>query len=75
MVVGTLLGPEGAGLVVIVVVVIVVVVVGVVCSWESCLLVVPPGCVLRAGAGGVRWWVIFRTLRTAQWTRASSKFL
>ncbi len=31
-----------------------------------------PGC---PGAGGVGWWVIFRTLRTAQWTRASCNHL
>lgn len=71
LVVGTLLGPEGVGRL---------------CwflgspgSWGSgCLLCGRPACRRTArmcsGAGGGGWWVIFRTLRTAQWTRASCKY-
>jgi hypothetical protein len=62
-VVGTLLGPEGAG--------------DCFFCWEIVLVSYRPGGLVEgpAGAGGVGWAVIFRTLRTAQWTRASSKFL
>ena len=62
-VVGTLLGPEGTGRLP-----------GggwVVRSWEAIWSSYRPGC---PGAGGGWRVVIFRTLRTAQWTRASCKY-
>src|SRR5947209_8567592 len=59
LVVGTLLGPEGTGDRVLV---------------EGFMLVVPPGALWGVRAGGGGCGATSRTLRTAQWTRASSKF-